>query len=303
MRFGRANPGRGGDVMRRLAVLAAFVAFALAAAACGVEETAPGGGDGEATGLLAAVQARGQLRVSTDPAYPPQSFQDTDGEYKGFDIDVATEIADRLGVEIEWVTPAWDLIIAGNWNGRWDLSVGSMTITPKREKVLHFSPPYYYTPAAVAVHESNTSITDLENDLDGKSIGVCGGCTYDFYLSRELEIPGENIEYVVDDPDIRTYDTDSSAIEDLSLGDGTRLDAAMSALPTLSEAVESGKPIKVVGDPLYYEPLAAAIDREAPEDPMPLVDEVSKIIEDMHEDGTLSELSEKWYGVDITAKQ
>ena len=108
----------------------------------------------------------------------------------------------------------------------------------------------------------------------------------------------------MDSPQIQTYDTDTSAIQDLELGDGVRLDAVMTALPTVEGAVEAGKPIKMVGDPLYYEPLAAAIDREAPSDPKPLVDEMSRIIEEMHQDGTLTELSEKWYeGTDLTKKQ
>ena len=141
-----------------------------------------------------------------------------------------------------------------------------MTITPERAKVLDFSPPYYYTPAAVAVHEDNTDITDVETDLDGKTIGVCGACTYEFYLDGTLNIPG-NYDFVVDNPQIKTYDTDSSAIQDLALGDGVRLDAAMSSLTTLKEAEDSGTPIKIVGDPLYYEPLAVAIDKEAPADP------------------------------------
>jgi polar amino acid transport system substrate-binding protein len=177
-----------------------------------------------------------------------------------------------------------------------------MTITPERAKVLHFSPPYYYTPASVAVHESNTDITNVETDLDGKTIAVCSACTYEFYLDGTLNIPG-NYEFVVDNPQIRTYDTDSSAIQELALGDGVRVDAAMSALTTLKEAKDSGTPIKIVGDPLYYEPLAVAIDKKAPADPQPLVDEVSKIIEEMHKDGTLTELSNKWYGYDLTKKQ
>src|SRR3712207_2813312 len=266
-----------------------------------------GGGGSEGSGeggkdLLQEVKDRGVLRVSTDPAYRPQSFQTQSGEFKGFDIDVAEEIAKRMGVKVEWQTPTWDVITAGNWNGRWDLSVGSMTPTPERQKVLHFSPAYYYVPAAAAVHESNTDITDTETDLDGKRIGVCSACTYEAYLEGALEIPGE-YEYVVDDPQIQTYDTDSSAIQDLALGDGVRLDAAMSSLYTLKEAQKSSTPIKVVGDPLFYEPLAAAIDKEAPSDPEPLVEEMSAIVEEMHEDGTLTELSEKWYGIDLTKKQ
>ena len=291
--------------VQRLASLTVALATLLVVSACGGSSGGSAGDSGGGGGgdLLQEVKDRGVLRVSTDPAYPPQSFQNNQGEFEGFDIDVTEEIAKRMGVEVEWMTPSWEVITAGNWNGRWDLSVGSMTITPERAEVLHFTPPYYYAPAATAVHETNTDITNLETDLDGKRIGVCGGCTYEAYLERSLNIPGD-YEFVVDDPQIQTYDTDSSAIQDLALGDGARLDAAMSSLYTLKQAQESGTPIKVVGDPLYFEPLAAAIDKESPADPKPLVDEVSKIIKEMHEDGTLTELSKKWYdGIDLTKKQ
>jgi polar amino acid transport system substrate-binding protein len=293
----KRNPGR-------LASLAVALVALVAVTACGGGGSAGGGGgDGGGGGnLLQEIKDRGVLRASTDPAYPPQSFQNEQGEFEGFDIDVTEEIAKRMGVEVEWMTPSWDVITAGSWNGRWDLSVGSMTVTPERAEVLYFTPAYYYTPAAAAVHESNTDITNLETDLDGKRVGVCGACTYEAYLEGTLNIPGD-YEFVVDDPQIQTYDTDSSAIQDLALGDGVRLDAAMSSLTTLQEAQDSGTPIKIVGDPLYYEPLAAAIDKEAPADPQPLVDEVSKIINEMHEDGTLTELSKKWYGTDLTKKQ
>ena len=294
----------------RLASLAVALATLLVVSACGGssggsagDNGGGGGGGGGGGDLLQEVKDRGVLRASTDPAYPPQSFLNNQGEFEGFDIDVTEEIAKRMGVEVEWMTPSWDVLTAGNWNGRWDLSVGSMTITPERAEVLHFTPPYYYAPAATAVHETNTDITNLETDLDGKRIGVCGGCTYEAYLERSLNIPGD-YEFVVDDPQIQTYDTDSSAVQDLALGDGARLDAAMSNLYVFKQAQKSGTPIKIVGDPLFYEPLAAAIDKEAPADPKPLLDEVSKIIKEMHEDGTLTELSKKWYdGIDLTKKQ
>jgi polar amino acid transport system substrate-binding protein len=296
--------------MKRLRLLAVLSFVLLLIAACGTagdepeEATGSGSGSGtesgEATGLLAAVQDAGVLRVSTDPAYPPQSSVTKSGEYEGFDIDVATEIAERLGVEIEWETPSWDVITAGNWAGRWDVSVGSMTVTPERAEVLEFTPAYYFTPAAVAVHEDNTSITDTESGLDGATIGVCGGCTYESFLEKSLEIPGYEMDFIIDDADVKAYDTDSSAIADLELGDGTRLDAVMSALPTLQGAIDKGKPLKLVGEPVFYEPLAVAIDKNAPEDPVPLAEEIGRIIEEMHEDGTLSELSMKWYNTDLT---
>src|SRR5215204_3569239 len=228
----------------RLASLAVALATLLVVSACGGssggsagDSGGGGGGGGGGEDLLQEVKDRGVLRVSTDPAYPPQSFQTNSGDFKGFDIDVAEEIARRMGVEVEWMTPSWDVITAGSWNGRWDLSVGSMTITPERAKVLHFTPPYYYASAAAAVHESNTDITNLQTDLDGKRIGVCGACTYELYLERSLNIPGE-YEFVVDDPQIQTYDTDSSAIQDLALGDGARLDAGYGSLAARS----SGSP-------------------------------------------------------------
>ena len=289
----------------RFSALAALALLLLAIlVACGGDDNGGGGGED----LLASIEDKNTLKVSTDPAYPPQSkLNEKTGKYEGFDIDVATEIAKRLDVDIAWEAPAWDTIIAGNWNGRWDVSVGSMTITPERAKVLRFTPPYYYTPAAFAVHKDNSTITDASG-LDGKKIGVCGGCTYDLYLQNKLEIAQdesgapEKVDSAVTDPKIRTYDTDSTAIQDLALGDGRRLDAVISALPTLQAAIKAGSPIKIVGDPLYYEPLSVAIDRKSQLDPESLVDRISEIVDEMHEDGTLSELSQKWYGTDLTVK-
>jgi polar amino acid transport system substrate-binding protein len=284
----------------RFAVLAALaVLLAALLAACG-------GGNGGEKDLLAAIEDKGVLTVSTDPAYPPQSeLNEKTGEYEGFDIDVATEIAKRLGVDIAWEAPAWDTIISGGWNGRWDISVGSMTITPERAEVLHFTPAYYYTPASYAVHKDNTTITGVD-DLNGKRIGVCGGCTYDLYLQGKLRIAKDEkgvaveIPSRVTDPQIKTYDTDSTAIQDLALGDGRRLDAVISALPTLEAAIKAGLPIKVVPPDLYYEPLSVAIDKNSQLDPTSLVERISEIVQEMHDDGTLVTLSEKWYGTNLT---
>ncbi len=278
--------------MRRRFIMLLAIA-ALVAAACGGGE----GGDGD---LLASIEDGGVLTVSTDPAYPPQSFLNEDTEeYEGFDIDVATEIAERLGVDIAWEAPAWEAITAGNWQGRWDLSVGSMTVTPERAEVLHFSDPYYFTPAVVAVRADDDSVSDLTTDLDGRTIGVCGACTYDFYLQQTLEIPGEEFEFVVDDAEIVTTDTDTTAIEQLVQ---SRVDAVISSATTIQAAIDEGVPIKAVGDPLFYEPLAAAADASSELESQPFVDRVSEVIAEMHEDGTLTELSIKWFGIDLTKK-
>lgn len=274
--------------------------FALIAAVAVVMAGCGGGGGDASSDLLAAIESNGVLTVSTDPAYPPQSFLNSDtGEYEGFDIDVATEIAERLGVEVAWEAPAWETITAGNWNGRWDLSVGSMTVTPERAEVLTFSEPYYYTPAVVAVLDDDTSVNDLATDLDGQAIAVCGACTYDFYLQGSLDIPGETFDFVVDDAEIITTDTDTTALEQLVQG---RVKAAVSSLTTIQEAIDAGLPIKIVGEPLFYEPLAAAIDGSADLDASAFAAKVSEIIQEMHDDGTLSELSNTWFGLDLTQK-
>ncbi len=278
------------------------------AAAGGGGETASGDtvcATTDATGdLLADICDQGALTVSTDPAYPPQSSLDEKtGTYEGFDIDVATEIAKRLGVDIAWQTPSWDIITAGSWNGRWDMSVGSMTPTNARQKVLDFSPPYYFTPAVAVVHEDNTTINDLSTDLDGKKIGVCSACTYEQYLDKSLDIKGFDFDFVVDDAQVSGYDTDTTALQDLALGDGTRLDAVITSKTTAQGFIDSGKPVKIVGDPLFYEPLAAAIDKSAQQNPASLESAVESIVEEMHADGTLTKMSKQWYdGADLTVQ-
>jgi len=245
---------------------------------------------------LDRIMANKKLVVATDAEYPPQSLQEPDGTFVGFDIDVATELAKRLGVEVEFITPAWDIITAGKWGGRWDASVGSMTPTEKRAEVLDFPAVYYYTPASFFVHKDSGAQT--VTDLSGKIIGVCGACTYEDYLNKNLEIDAEGapaFDYVVDPGEVKTYETDLNVMDDLRLGDGKRLDAGLSALPTVTEAIKNGYPLRVVGDPVFYEPLSVAIDKGDPE----LGAKIKEAITSMREDGTLTKFSEKWYGVDL----
>jgi polar amino acid transport system substrate-binding protein len=297
---------------RRITLLVGVLA--LVAAACG-EDTPPSGGGGSpaaegvcdtydtsAGDLLAEICTKGEIRVSTDPAYPPASELNPEtGEYEGFDIDVATEIANRLGVDIAWETPDWEVLTAGSWNDRWDMSVGSMTPTNDRQEVLNFTEPYAYVPAVVVVHEDNTTISDLATDLDGKRVGVCADCTYQFFLEKSLEISGFEFDFVVDDATVAGYDTDTTALQDLALGDGTRVDAVMTASYIAQGFIDDGNPVKIVGEPLFGEPLAIAFDKSSGLDGTTLAETVDGIVRDMHEDGTLSRFSKKWYpGADVT---
>jgi polar amino acid transport system substrate-binding protein len=245
------------------------------------------------------------LTVSTDPAYPPQSkYLPKEDKYVGFDIDVATEIAKRLGVDIAWETPSWDIITAGSWNGRWDMSVGSMTPTNDRQKVLDFTEPYYFTPAVVVVNKDNTTVQDPATDLDGATIGVCGGCTYEQFLEGKLNIKGFTFDFTIDDATVKGYDTDTTALQDLALGDGTRLDAVITSSTTAQGYADEGNPVKIVGDPVFYEPLSAAIDKSSKLDPTSFAEAADSIVKEMHTDGTLTELSKKWYdGLDLSTQQ
>jgi polar amino acid transport system substrate-binding protein len=292
-----------------------LVALTLVAAACGEEPAPPAGGgnggggedtvcaqhDPNAGDLLARICEEGVIRVSTDPAYPPQSELNPEtGEYEGFDIDAAVEIARRLGVEVAWETPKWEILTAGSWNDRWDMSVGSMTPTNERQEVLEFTEPYAFVPAVAVVHEDSTA-TDPATDLDGKKVGMCASCTYEFFVEKSLAISGFEFDFVIDDATAQGYDTDTTALQDLALGDGVRLDAVITSEYTAQQFIDAGNPVRIIGEPLFGEPLSVAFDKDTELDNASLIEAVDQIVADMHADGTLSEFSKKWYdGIDVT---
>jgi polar amino acid transport system substrate-binding protein len=155
------------------------------------------------------------------------------------------------------------------------------------------------------VNSTNTSIQNLTTDLDGKKICVGASTTYEDYLKGSLVLGAgaPKFDFVIDNPQIITFTTDTDALDNLALGDGVRCDAAMTATPTIAQYVtDSGGKVKQVGDPLYFEPLSIAFDKNDPVANATLVAAVSKIVEDMHADGTLSSLSEKWYKTDLTTQ-
>ena len=246
---------------------------------------------------LDRVMENGVLKVATDANWAPQSFINDNNEMDGFDVAVAREIATRLGVEVEFVTPSWDVITAGNWSGRWDMSVGSMTPTVARAEVLSFPEVYYYTPASIAVHAD--SPYQNVGDLNGEVVGATTASTFELYLQKDLTIDAEGVpsfEYLVTPGELRSYKDGTAALDDLRLGDGVRINAMVGSLPAILAAIESGYPVRVLGEPVFYEPLAVAIERGDAE----FNDKVAGIVREMKEDGTLSALSQEWYGIDYT---
>ena len=237
------------------------------------------------SGLAATIVERGTVLVSTDANYAPQSSIDqSSGELVGFDIDVANAMAEKLGLTVEFKTVQWETVIPGLQTGKWDVSIGSMTITPEREKTVDFTVPYYYTSGQVFVKKGGPQITSAA-DLDGKKVGVGAATTYYEYLKK-------NTKAIV-----KTYPTDADAFPDLRNGN---LDFAMTAGPTGQQAILEGQPFDFSGAPLYYEDLAFAIN-QGEGDWLALLDYA---VEEMHTDGTLTELSKKWYnGLDLTVKE
>ncbi|MFO1090350.1 MAG: transporter substrate-binding domain-containing protein [Hyphomicrobiales bacterium] len=238
----------------------------------------------------------------TDQAYPPFSFLNDKGEMDGFDIAVAREFAKRLGVEMKTETPSWEIIVAGNWNGRYDICICSMTPTGERRQVLDFVNEYYAAPVTIAVAASNNEIKSAA-DLTGKKVGVEAGSSYEKYLQKKLVLDVPNaptVEYPFGELTVVPYDSEDTAFQDLALGPGKRLDAVVNGFLTAKGRIEKDPDkFKIVGDSLFAEPVWVAVEKGDPE----WQAKVKEIFKQMEADGTLKALSEKWIGRDITSKQ
>lgn len=270
-----------------------LIVIALVLGAC---QAVPGGGD-----LLADIKSRGMIRISTDPNYEPQSFLNQNGDYEGFDIDVANEIANRLGVDVEFVAPDWDLITAGSWGDRWDISVGSMTITNKRAEVLTFTEGYYFTPAQFAAREG-AGITSI-SDLEGKSICVGSATTYETWLSDDdLGIPAADI--LASPPTgifVVSLSTDQECAQAIGAG-RTEFSVYLTSRTVIESNIDNGLPVVMVGGTVFLEKLAAAVDQGATLNSDSLATEVTRIINEMHADGFMSSTSLKWFEIDLTQR-
>lgn len=268
--------------------------------------TAAVGGDtycDDASGddLLATICEEGKIQISTDANYAPQSFLRNDGTFEGFDIDVANEIGERLGVEVEFVTPTFDLVQAGGWNGQWDVSVGSITITEARKENLDFTEPYYFTPAQMAASEAS-GITSIDG-FAGESVCVGAATTYLDWVNGDLQLgDGSQPAEVPEGLEAVALETDALCAEAIQAG-REEFVGWISALATIQQAIDGDVPIVTVGDPVFFEPLAVATDKSGPAHDQ-LQAALDQIVADMHADGTLTEFSETWYdGLDLTKSQ
>ncbi len=257
---------------------------------------------GYAGQTLDRVMKNKMLVEVTDQAYPPFSFVNDKGEVEGFDIDIAKEFAKRLGVGLKVETPSWEIIVAGNWHGRFDICICSMTATKERSEVLDFVNQYYAAPAIITVNADNDTIKSAA-DLTGKKVGVEAGSTYEKYVQKQLVFAPPStvkVEYPFGELTPVPYDSEDTAFQDLALGTGKRLDAVANGYITAKERVEkSGGKFKNVGEPLFAEPIWVSADKGDPE----WEAKIKEIFKEMDADGTLTAISKKWIGLDITTRQ
>jgi polar amino acid transport system substrate-binding protein len=233
---------------------------------------------------LENIKEAGELRIAMSGAYPPFSMINDKNEVVGFDVAIGKGIAERLGVKPVIVTTAWDGIIAGLLAGKYDTIVGSMTITPQREKAVDFVGPYYHAGRAVFVPKAS-KVQSLD-DLKGKTIGVTLGETHEKWARQQTDMNWE----------IKTYKGLPELLLELESG---RIDAMIiDSVPGKVAIEKDNKPIRMLETPDIEGGEVAvgiAIRKDTPE----LKAAMQKALDDMMSDGTYKEIAQKWVGADI----
>lgn len=255
----------------------------------------PLAGAAAAADVMQQARARGALIVAAAPAPDqlPQAAQNADGTYSGFDVDVATAIAAKLGLPLRFVSPGWDKVLAGNWGGQWDFAVASITPTQEREKTLVFPAIYRFDAASLAVRKDDKAI-ERPGDASGKTIGVRQATTFGDYLRRNLVLYGNPnaVTYLIQDPKIRTFPDRDQVVKALV---DRKVDAIVTSLALAETDIKNGSPIRIVPGFLFFEPVAVAVDRGDPA----FAKAVGDAVRALRADGTLTQLSEKWFGIDV----
>lgn len=228
-------------------------------------------------------QEAGTLRVGMSGGYFPFTFVRQD-ELQGFEVDVMNAVGEETGLEIAFETMSFSGLIGALEAGRIDTIANQITITPEREAAFVFTQPYVIDGAQVVTREGNDEIAGVE-DLRGKTVAVNLGSNFE-QLLRDLPFAGEI--------DIRTYD--SNIEQDTALG---RVDAfVMDRVSSAQVISESPLPLQLAGKP--FSEIRNALPFRDTEEDRALRDRVDAALTTLKEDGTLSEISQKWFDSDIT---
>lgn len=233
--------------------------------------------------LLKTIQERGTMIVGLEGDWAPWSYVDENDELTGYDVEVAKAIADKLGVEIQIVPGEWDGLFAGMDAGRYDMVVNGVEVTEERADKYDFSTPYAYIRTALIVKGDNDSIKTFE-DLKGKKTANSIASTY----MNLAESYGATCYGV------------STLDETLTMVLQGRVDATLNAIVSFTDymAQHPDSNLKVVAT--TEDASNVAIPMRKGDETASLREAVNKAIDELREDGTLSELSSRFFGEDIS---
>ena len=240
---------------------------------------------GSAADQLAAIQASGKLIVALEGAWQPWSYHDESDTLVGYDVEVSRAIAEKLGVEPEYVESDWDSLFAGLDAGRFDMVCNGVEVTNERALTYDFTTPYGYIHTALAVRKDNDEIKTFE-DLKGKTTANSLASTY-----MELaESYGA---------DVQGIDTLEETIQLLAAG---RIDATLNADVSFYDYlnVHPDADFKIVAQ--TEDASHVAIPLRKGDNSATLLEAVNSAIDELRADGTLKELSEKYFGQDISSE-
>ena len=252
------------------------------AAASGAASSAASTG---AADQLAAIQANGKLVVALEGAWQPWSYHDESDTLVGYDVEVSRAIAEKLGVEPEYVESDWDSLFAGLDAGRFDIVCNGVEVTGERAKTYDFTTPYGYIHTALAVRKDNEDIKSFE-DLKGKTTANSLASTY-----MELaESYGATVQGI---------DTLEETIQLLTAG---RIDATLNADVSFYDYlnVHPDADFKLVAQ--TEDASHVAIPVRKGDDSASLLEAINTAIEELRADGTLKALGEKYFGQDISSE-
>ncbi|MEC5423830.1 transporter substrate-binding domain-containing protein [Virgibacillus sp. C22-A2] len=262
--------------MKRIYLIVVSLFLFLVIAACGDQASGENTNEEEGKGSLNRVQESEVLRVGFEGTFRPFNYLGDDNEYIGFDVDIANELADRLGVETEFVATSWDSLIGGLQSDKFDVIIAQMTVTEERKESVDFTDPYVVTGSVLITREETDDISVLE-DIEGKKVGVGGGTTF------------EEVANSVEGADVTLYKTVNDYIQDLLNG---RLDVIINDQLLMSHNIqEEDLAIKIVSDILNKDEIGMAVKKGSDD----LVAKLNEELENMHEDGTYAEIYKAWF--------